>query len=95
MQAVVVTDPQLIAEVLGKDTEVEKSVEGVYSHFNIVSAPTPQLPGVAVLQTTQLPARAQLLHAKAKPNIFTSPTDAYWRLVRKGVAPAFSVKNIR
>lgn len=38
---------------------------------------------------------AQLLHAKAKPNIFTSPTDAYWRLVRKGVAPAFSVKNIR
>ena len=50
MQAVVVTDPQLIAEVLGKDTEVEKSVEGVYSHFNIVSAPTPQLPAVAALQ---------------------------------------------
>jgi hypothetical protein len=39
-QAVVVTDPQLIAAVLGKDTEVEKSVAGVYSHFNIVSGPT-------------------------------------------------------
>jgi len=39
-QAVVVTDPQLFAAVLGKDTEVEKSVAGVYSHFNIVSGPT-------------------------------------------------------
>ena len=32
----VVTDPYLIAEVLGKDTEIEKSVEGVYSKFNMV-----------------------------------------------------------
>lgn len=37
----------------------------------------------------------QLLHAEGKPNIFTSHTDEYWRLVRKGVAPAFSPKNIR
>ncbi|CAL8464267.1 g3802 [Coccomyxa elongata] len=37
----------------------------------------------------------QLLHAKEKPNIFTSHTDEYWKLVRKGVAPAFSPKNIR
>lgn len=37
-QAVVVTDPYLIAEVLGKDTEIEKSVEGVYSKFNMVSS---------------------------------------------------------
>ncbi len=32
---------------------------------------------------------------EGKPNIFTSHTDDYWRLVRKGVAPAFSPKNIR
>jgi fatty acid synthase len=38
---------------------------------------------------------AQLLHAQGKPNIFTSHTDEYWKLVRKGVAPAFSPKNIR
>lgn len=37
----------------------------------------------------------QLLHAEGKPNIFTSHTDEYWKLVRKGVAPAFSPKNIR
>lgn len=36
MQAVVVTDPYLIAEVLGKETETEKSIEGVYSKFNVV-----------------------------------------------------------
>jgi hypothetical protein len=33
---VVVTDPYLVAEVLGKDTEIEKSVEAVYSKFNVV-----------------------------------------------------------
>ncbi|KAK9846641.1 hypothetical protein WJX81_008242 [Elliptochloris bilobata] len=71
IHAVVVTDPQLIAVVLGKDTEIEKSIEGVYSHFNT------------------------LLHAGGEPNIFTSHTDAYWRLVRKGVAPAFSAKSMR
>ncbi|KAK9905036.1 hypothetical protein WJX75_008344 [Coccomyxa subellipsoidea] len=69
--AVVVTDPYLVAEVLGKDTEIEKSIEGVYSKFNV------------------------LLHAHGKPNIFTSHIDDYWKLVRKGVAPAFSPKNIR
>ena len=37
----------------------------------------------------------QLLHAHGKPNIFTSHTDDHWKLVRKGVAPAFSPKNIR
>ena len=37
----------------------------------------------------------QLLHAEGKPNIFTSHTDDYWKVVRKGVAPAFSSKNIR
>ena len=37
----------------------------------------------------------QLLHAEGKPNIFTSHTDDYWKVVRKGVAPAFSPKNIR
>ncbi|CAK0783590.1 hypothetical protein CVIRNUC_006789 [Coccomyxa viridis] len=71
MHAVVVTDPYLVSEVLSKETEIEKSIEGVYSKFNV------------------------LLHAEGKPNIFTSHTNDYWKLVRKGVAPAFSSKNIR
>lgn len=37
MQAVVVTDPYLVSEVLSKETEIEKSIEGVYSKFNVVS----------------------------------------------------------
>jgi hypothetical protein len=36
VQAVVVTDPYLVSEVLGKETEIEKSIEGVYSKFNVV-----------------------------------------------------------
>lgn len=36
-QAVVVTDPYLVSEVLSKETEIEKSIEGVYSKFNVVS----------------------------------------------------------
>lgn len=36
MQAVIVTDPYLIADVLGKNTEIEKSVATVYSKFNVV-----------------------------------------------------------
>ena len=36
-QAVVVTDPYLISDVLSKETEIEKSIEGVYSKFNVVS----------------------------------------------------------
>ena len=36
MQAVVVTDPYLIADVLRKDAEIEKSVANVYSKFNVV-----------------------------------------------------------
>lgn len=31
------TDPYLVSEVLGKETEIEKSIEGVYSKFNVVS----------------------------------------------------------
>ena len=41
LQAVVVTDPGLAADVLGKGQsklEVEKSVDSVYSKFNIVGA---------------------------------------------------------
>ena len=41
------TDPQLIAVVLGKDSEIEKSIESVYSYFNVVRslacAPLPAL----------------------------------------------------
>ena len=32
-----VTDPYLVSEVLSKETEIEKSIEGVYSKFNVVS----------------------------------------------------------
>ncbi|KAK9807492.1 hypothetical protein WJX72_000759 [[Myrmecia] bisecta] len=71
INAVIVTDPHLVAEVLSRSGEVEKSVDSVYSHFNV------------------------LLHAKGLPNIFTSRTDDYWKLVRKSVAPAFNPKNIR
>ncbi len=43
LQAVVVTDPYLVSEVLGKETEIEKSIEGVYSKFNVVGAHTDEL----------------------------------------------------
>lgn len=54
---------------------------------------SPGMPRSAALMHTA--CFVQLLHAQGKPNIFTSHTDDYWRLVRKGVAPAFSPKNIR
>ena len=37
----------------------------------------------------------QLVQAEGKPNIFTSKSDEYWKLVRKGIMPAFSSNNIR
>ena len=37
----------------------------------------------------------QLNHAKGLGNIFTSPSDEHWRLVRKGIMPAFNSVNIR
>ena len=37
----------------------------------------------------------QLVHAEGKPNIFTSKSDDYWKLVRKGIMPAFSSNNVR
>ena len=36
LQAVVVTDPYMIQDVLGRTNEVDKSVETVYSKFNVV-----------------------------------------------------------
>ncbi len=109
------TDPYLVSEVLGKDTELEKSIEGVYSKFNVVGThmegppPTNCLFNMLLCNAVMLSASqcllcfdspvqrtfVQLLHAEGKPNIFTSHTDDYWRLIRKGVAPAFSPKNIR
>ena len=38
MQVIVVTDPYVVSDVLGKETEIEKSIEGVYSKFNVVSS---------------------------------------------------------
>ena len=37
----------------------------------------------------------QLVHKDEKPNLFTSPTDDWWRLIRKGLSPAFSANNLR
>lgn len=37
MQAVIVTDPHLVSEILAPGAEVEKSIDLVYSHFNVVS----------------------------------------------------------
>ena len=37
----------------------------------------------------------QMMSEKGHPDLVTSLTDESWRLVRKGVAPAFSPHNIR
>lgn len=38
LQAVIVTDPLLVAVVLDKANEVEKNSKAVYSKFNVVSS---------------------------------------------------------
>lgn len=40
MQAVIVTDPHLVAVALEKSSGVEKNSKAVYSKFNIVSPDT-------------------------------------------------------
>ena len=65
------TAPNLIAEVLGKDTEVEKSVEGVYSHFNIVSAPPHS--SLAWLPCTQLSGLRRRSCCMPRPSPTSSP----------------------
>ena len=97
MQAVVLTDPVLIAEALGKagaGLELEKSVETVYSKFNIVR-PRKDLCSADSRPAASHAGATQLLHPRSAPTIFTSKTNDHWRLVRKGVAPAFNPKNIR
>ena len=37
----------------------------------------------------------QLAHEEEKSNLFTSKTDDWWRLIRKGLSPAFSTNNLR
>lgn len=37
----------------------------------------------------------QLAHEQEKSNLFTSKTDDWWRLIRKGLSPAFSANNLR
>ena len=37
----------------------------------------------------------QMAHKNEMPNLFTSPTDDWWRLIRKGLSPAFSANNLR
>lgn len=37
----------------------------------------------------------QLAHKDEKPNLFTSPMDDWWRLIRKGLSPAFSANSLR
>ena len=42
-----------------------------------------------------LPRPLQMMSATGHPDLVTGMTDGWWRLVRKGVAPAFSPANIR
>ena len=37
----------------------------------------------------------QRITTKMVPSILTTPTNAYWRSIRKGVAPAFNGSNLR
>ena len=37
----------------------------------------------------------QLAHEEEKSNLFTSRTNDWWRLIRKGLSPAFSANNLR
>ena len=37
----------------------------------------------------------QLAHEQEKSNLFTSKTNDWWRLIRKGLSPAFSANNLR
>ena len=37
----------------------------------------------------------QMMSATGHPDLVTGMTDGWWRLVRKGIAPAFSPANIR
>ncbi len=45
--------------------------------------------------TSGLSSSAQMMGSSGHPDLVTGPTDEWWRLVRKGVAAAFSPANIR
>ncbi|BDA47645.1 Cytochrome P450 3A28 [Coccomyxa sp. Obi] len=68
---VVLSDAHLIDSVVGRSTELEKSVDVFYNQFNV------------------------LAHNEEKSNLFTSRTNDWWRLIRKGLSPAFSANNLR
>ena len=61
-----VTEPYLIAEVLSKDTEIEKSIEGVYSKFNVVSWLIPQLHSLPAMHQATSAAAAAARQRQAK-----------------------------
>lgn len=91
------TDPFLVAAALEKSAEVEKNSKAVYSKFNVVkiSFLMSNCCSSLLRECHSHSTAVQLNHAEGKGNIFTSPSDDYWRLIRKGIMPAFSSNNIR
>ena len=50
---------------------------------------------IYTLRFRQVCLSLQLAHEQEKSNLFTSNTDDWWRLIRKGLSPAFSANNLR
>ena len=99
---VVVSDPAMIQRIIGWQDEVQKSVDMFYSQFNIVRARhscrmsrPPKLLHVGVQHAIALPCMLQLARDEEVPNMFTSTTNDWWRLIRKSLAPAFAAANLR
>ena len=98
-QVVVVCDPLLVAPLLSREAALDKPfackafAEG-YFPISVVSG------GVEVAQALQAGLRLlrcpQISNRARMPNMLTqSSKSTHWRLVRKGVAPAFSQQNMR
>ena len=102
---VVVSDPAMIQRIIGWQDEVQKSVDIFYSQFNIVRTRHPTHVPTVVLcmfccllggkRGTPLAYLLQLARDGEVPNMFTSATDDWWRLIRKSLAPAFAASNLR
>ena len=78
----------LSKSTVAQSLRLPKACAGIHPPLCCLSCPLPQ-------NLARMLSAMQLLHAKGKPTIFTSKSDAHWKLVRKGVAPAFNPKNIR
>lgn len=110
MQMVIVSDPLLVHSIVGRSVELEKSTNVFYDQFNVVCRYDPSCMLIndpmlhvlrhgsrqyGMLQCVQGCCSMQLAHEGEKSNLFTSKTDDWWRLIRKGLSPAFSANNLR